>query len=200
MANVSVTLALHVSKWNAIRKCSYAICPAATGHRILGSTLQSDGGMSTEINKRTQCGWNNCREMSGILCDKRVPPRVKGKINKMIVQPAMLYGVETVPGTSSHVKKLEVTEMMGMRPHAKRPCEKRKHQGETEGREYHREVQESATEVGWPRKEARPRLLRKKDSGDGTTREKKARMTEAEMGGLFQPRHDSHRNDERRVP
>ena len=200
MANISVTLALHVSKWNAIRKCSYAICPAATGHRILGSTLQSDGGMSTEINKRTQCGWNNCREMSGILCDKRVPPRVKGKINKMIVQPAMLYGVETVPGTSSHVKKLEVTEMMGMRPHAKRPCEKRKHQGETEGREYHREVQESATEVGWPRKEARPRLLRKKDSGDGTTREKKARMTEAEMGGLFQPRHDSHRNDERRVP
>ena len=200
MANISVTLALHVSKWNAIRKCSYAICPTATGHRILGSTLQSDGGMSTEINKRTQCGWNNCREMSGILCDKRVPPRVKGKINKMIVQPAMLYGMETVPGTSSHVKKLEVTEMMGMRAHAKRPCEKRKHQGETEGREYHREVQESATEVGWPRKEARPRLLRKKDSGDGTTREKKARMTEAEMGGLFQPRHDSHRNDERRVP
>ena len=200
MANISVTLALHVSKWNAIRKCSYAICPAATGHRILGSTLQSDGGMSTEINKRTPCGWNNCREMSGILCNKRVPPRVKGKINKMIVQPAMMYGMETVPGTSSHVKKLEVTEMMGMRPYAKRPCEKRKHQGETEGREYHREVQESATEVGWPRKEARPRLLRKKDSGDGTTREKKARMTEAEMGGLFQPRHDSHRNDERRVP
>ena len=23
-----------VYKWNAIRKCSYAICPAATGHRI----------------------------------------------------------------------------------------------------------------------------------------------------------------------
>ena len=77
-----------------------------------------------------------------------------------------------------------------------RPCEKRKHQGETDGREYRREVQESATEVGWPRKEARPRLLRTKYSGDGTTREKKARMTEAEMGGLFQPRHDSHRKDE----
>ena len=79
--------------------------------------------------------------MSGILCDKRVPPHVKGKIHKMIVQPAMLYGMETVPVTGSHVKKLEVTEnedvQMGMRPHAKRPCEKRK-QGETEGREYRR--------------------------------------------------------------
>ena len=111
MANISVTLALHVSKWNAIRKCSYAICPAATGYRILGGTLQSDGGMSTEINKRTQCGWNNWRKMSGVLCDKRLPPHVTGKINKMIVQPAMLYGIETVPVTSSRVKKLEVTEM-----------------------------------------------------------------------------------------
>ena len=44
----------------------------------------------------------------------------------MIVQPAMLYGMETVPVTSSQVKKLEVTEIsMGMRPHTTRPCEKR---------------------------------------------------------------------------
>ena len=54
-------------------------------------------------------------------------------------------------------------------------------------------VQESATKVVWPRKEAGPRLRRKKDSGDGTTREKKARKTEAEMDGLCQPRHESYR-------
>ena len=39
------------------------------------------------------------------------PPHVKGKIHKLIVQPAKLHGMETVPMTSSHVKKLEVTEM-----------------------------------------------------------------------------------------
>ena len=49
--------------------------------------------------------------MSVFLCDKRVPPRVKGNIHNMIVQLAMLYGMETVPMTSSNVKKLEVTEM-----------------------------------------------------------------------------------------
>ena len=76
-----------------------------------GKHPESDGGMSTEINKRTQCGWNNWRKMSGVLCDKRVPLHVKGKINKMILLPAILYGMETVPVTSSHVKKLEVTEM-----------------------------------------------------------------------------------------
>ena len=75
------------------------------------STLQSDGDMSPEIKKRAQCGWNNWRKMLGVLCDKRVPPHVKGKINKMIVQPAMLYGMETVPITSSHVKEREVTVM-----------------------------------------------------------------------------------------
>ena len=65
---------------------------------------------------------------------------------------------------------------------------------------YHKEVHKSATEVVWPRKEARPRLRRKNDSGDGTIWEKKARKTEAEMDGLCQPRHESHRNDERRGP
>ena len=69
--------------------------------------------------------------------------------------------------------------------------------GRDEGREYLREVQESNADVVWPRKEARQRLRRKKDSGDGTTREKKARKTESEMDGLSQPRHESHRNDER---
>ena len=77
----------------------------------LGSTLQSDGDMSTEVNNMTQRGWNNWRKTSGVLCNKRVPPHVKGKLHKMIVQPAMLYGMETVPVISSHVKKLKVTEM-----------------------------------------------------------------------------------------
>jgi len=49
--------------------------------------------------------------MSGVLCDKRIPQRVKGKIYKMVVQPAMLYATETLPLASRHVRKLETTEM-----------------------------------------------------------------------------------------
>ena len=76
---------------------------------------------------------------------------------------------------------------MGMRPHAKRPCEERIHQGETECRAYHREVQERETDLVWPRKEPR-RLRGKKDSGDGTTWKKKARSIEADMYGLVNMR------------
>ena len=63
---------VHVSEWNAISNCSYAICLAATGHRIqvYGNTLQSDDDTSTDIIKMTQYGWNNWRQISGILCDE----------------------------------------------------------------------------------------------------------------------------------
>ena len=57
---------------------------------------------------------------------------------------------------------------------------------ETAGREYHREVEESKTDVVW-----------KKAYGDGTTSKKKKRKTEAEVDGLCQPSHDSHRNQKR---
>ena len=61
----------------------------------------------------------------------------------------------------------------------------------------YREVQESETEGVWTREETIPILSRKRDSGDGTTWEKKKRKTEADMNGLFQPRHDSYRDNRR---
>ena len=68
-------------------------------------------------------------------------------------------------------------------------------QGKTESKEHHREVQESETSVVWPHKEARPRIHRKKDSGCGSTWEKKRRKTEAEMDRLCQPRNCVCRSD-----
>ena len=44
----------------------------------------------------TQCECNNWRNMPGVQCDNRVPPHVKGNVHKMIVHPAVLYGMETV--------------------------------------------------------------------------------------------------------
>ena len=64
--------------------CNLTSChrsPNSNIREARSSTLQSDGDMSTEINKRTQCGWNNWWKMSCVLCDKRVPSYVKGKIH-----------------------------------------------------------------------------------------------------------------------
>ena len=64
--------------------------------KYLGSTVQSNGECGREVKKRVQAGWNGWRRMSGVICDRRVPARVKVKVYKVEVRPAMLYGLETV--------------------------------------------------------------------------------------------------------
>ena len=64
--------------------------------KYLGSTVQSNGECGREVKKRVQAGWNGWRRMSGVICDRRVPARVKGKVYKVAVRPAMLYGLDTV--------------------------------------------------------------------------------------------------------
>ena len=57
-------------------------------------------------------GW---RRMSGVLCDRRVPARVKGKVYRVAVRPAMLYGLETVAQTKIQEAELEVAELKMLR-------------------------------------------------------------------------------------
>ena len=49
--------------------------------------------------------------MSGVLCDRKLSARVKGKMYKNVVRPAMLYGMETVAVTERQVGKMEVAEL-----------------------------------------------------------------------------------------
>ena len=64
--------------------------------KCLGSTVQSNGECGSEVKKRVQAGCNGWRRMSGVICDRRVPARVNGKVYKVAVRPAMLYGLKTV--------------------------------------------------------------------------------------------------------
>ena len=59
--------------------------------KYLGSTLQEDGGASREVERRITAGWQAWRNISGILCDVRVPLYTKGEIYKMVVRPTLLY-------------------------------------------------------------------------------------------------------------
>ena len=57
--------------------------------KYLGSTVQSNGECRREVKKRVLAGWNRWRRMSGMICYRRVPARVKGKVYKVAVRPAM---------------------------------------------------------------------------------------------------------------
>ncbi|KAK3545423.1 hypothetical protein QTP70_007402 [Hemibagrus guttatus] len=64
--------------------------------KYLGSTVQSNGECGKEVKKRVQAGWNGWRKVSGVLCDRKISARIKGKVYRTVVRAAMLYGLETV--------------------------------------------------------------------------------------------------------
>ena len=77
--------------------------------------MQESGGCRREVKKRVHAGWNGWRRVSGVICDRRLPARVKGKVYSSVVRPAMAYGLETVVVTKKQVEEMEVTEMKMLR-------------------------------------------------------------------------------------
>ena len=53
-----------------------------------------------DVRHRISAGWLKWRQASGILCDKRVPQKLKGKFYRTAIRPAMLYGAECWPTKS----------------------------------------------------------------------------------------------------
>ena len=55
------------------------------------------------------------RKVSGVLCDRKLSAKVKGKMHKNVVRPTMLYGMETVAVTETKMGKMEVAELKMVR-------------------------------------------------------------------------------------
>ena len=55
------------------------------------------------------------KKVSGVLCDRKISARVKDKMCKSVVRPAILYGMETVAVTERQVGKKEVAELKMVR-------------------------------------------------------------------------------------
>ena len=81
----------------------------------MGSTVQESGSCEREVKKRVQAGWNGWRKVWEVICDRRLPARVKEKVYSSVVKPVMLYGLETVVVTKKLVEKMEVAEMKMLR-------------------------------------------------------------------------------------
>ena len=96
-------------------KMEDAKVPRVKEFKYLGSTVQESGGYEREVKKRVQAGWNGWRKVSGVICDKRLPARVKRKVYNSVVRPAMVYGFETVAVTKKQVEEMEVAEMKMLR-------------------------------------------------------------------------------------
>ena len=86
-----------------------------THFKYLGTSIEEEGGMETEIAKRVGAGGMNWKKCSGVLCDKRMPVKLRGKVYRTVVRPAMLYGAETWARTKRQESRIGVNEMRMLR-------------------------------------------------------------------------------------
>ncbi|KAL5162026.1 hypothetical protein HKD37_07G019211 [Glycine soja] len=77
--------------------------------------IQDDGEIEGDVNHRIQAGWMKWRKASGVLCDAKVPIKLKGKFYRTAVRPAILYGTEYWAVKSQHENKVGVAEMRMLR-------------------------------------------------------------------------------------
>jgi hypothetical protein len=73
--------------------------------------LQKDGDIDAEVCHRIKAGWMKWRQTSGILYDKRVLQKLKGKFYRTAIRPA----AECWPTKRRHVQQLSVAEMRMLR-------------------------------------------------------------------------------------
>ncbi|XP_039281635.1 uncharacterized protein LOC120350816 [Nilaparvata lugens] len=97
--NVSRAPHLQGTPLEVVQQCKY-----------LGSII-NDGSIDADISSRISTGWMKWRELTGVLCDNRMPIHIKGKVHKAAVRPAMIYGAECWPLKKQHAEKLHTTEM-----------------------------------------------------------------------------------------
>ena len=83
--------------------------------KYLGVVVSAYGNCKEEVRRRMQAGWQRWRRVSGVLCDRKLSARLKGKIYKCAVRPVVLYGMEMVAVTERMVKKMEVAELKMVR-------------------------------------------------------------------------------------
>ena len=69
------------------------------------SSVEETGGMTTEISQRVSAAWGTGRDIcSVVLCDRRMPVKLTGKVYKTGVSPALLCGSETCMGNNERTR------------------------------------------------------------------------------------------------
>ena len=51
--------------------------PKSEQFQYLGSILHAEGDISADVTHRIKAGWAKWRNISGVLCDRRIPLRLK---------------------------------------------------------------------------------------------------------------------------
>lgn len=87
----------------------------STDFRYLGSRVASDGDSLGDARARVNAAWMKWRQSTGVLCDQKIPIRLKSKIYRTVIRPVALYGAECWPSSKQHERALHTMEMRMLR-------------------------------------------------------------------------------------
>ena len=89
--------------------------PTVQSFKYLGSTIDRGGGASKDVNNRVTKACSKWRELSGVICDKKIPTKLKLLIYQTAIISTLLYGCETWPMSVKDEKRMATTEMRMVR-------------------------------------------------------------------------------------
>ncbi|XP_019258534.1 PREDICTED: uncharacterized protein LOC109236773 [Nicotiana attenuata] len=91
------------------------VIPRRESFKYLGSKIQKDGEIDKDVTHRIGKGWIKWMLAFGVLYDKHVPLRLKGKFYKVVFRPTILYGAECWPVKNSNVQQIKVAKLRMLR-------------------------------------------------------------------------------------
>ena len=91
--------------------------PSVNSFKYLDSVILIDGsgGCGKDVDVRIKVAWSRWRDLPGVIYDKKVPMKLKSKLYKTVVRPAMLYGSECWALRKQEEQRLHTTEMKMLR-------------------------------------------------------------------------------------
>ena len=76
----------------------------------LGGNISENGRVDVDVRHRIQAGANAWRNVEGVMVDRKISRKLKGKVLDPCVAPASTYGLETLSLSELHQHKLQVCE------------------------------------------------------------------------------------------
>ncbi|KAG5619478.1 hypothetical protein H5410_019302, partial [Solanum commersonii] len=81
---------------------------------ILECSNRGSGDINDDVTHRIGVAWTKWRLASGVLCDKKIPPKLKGKFYRVVVRQSLVVGAECWRSELT-CSKLHVAEMRMLR-------------------------------------------------------------------------------------
>jgi hypothetical protein len=73
--------------------------------------LQSDRGIDENISHRIRAKWVKWRQAYGILCDTKIPNKLKDKFYRTAIRPAMMYDAKCKAIKEQHIQKMSAAKI-----------------------------------------------------------------------------------------